>query len=250
MPPAPPLAYLHGWLGHRRDWDTVRTRLPGLALDLPGHGDALGLAPEAYTLDAAADAVVAALNAAGLERPVLVGYSMGGRVAMTAALRHPGFFRALVLESASPGLRSPAERTARLAVDIERAARLEADPASFLADWYRMPLFASLAIEPGRVDALVAERLRGNAAEQARALRGLSVGHQPSYWERLDAFPPTLALAGALDAKYAALVTTMGETSNVTARLIPDAGHTVHFEQPDAFVAVLQDWLATLPDAA
>jgi 2-succinyl-6-hydroxy-2,4-cyclohexadiene-1-carboxylate synthase len=241
-----PLVYLHGWLGSIHDWDTVRPHLPGLALDLPGHGGSRGLPDAAYTLAGAADAVVVTLDALGLDGPVLVGYSMGGRVAMTVALRHPSRLRGLVLESASPGLRSAHERAERLAVDRARAEDLMADPAGFLRDWYRMPLFASLAEEPGRLEATIAERLRGDPAELAQALRGLSVGHQPSYWDYLADLPPTLALAGALDAAYLEVTRVMGEAAPVTPHVVPEAGHNIHRECPAAFVEALRPWLARL----
>ncbi|MEM6784317.1 MAG: 2-succinyl-6-hydroxy-2,4-cyclohexadiene-1-carboxylate synthase [Bacteroidota bacterium] len=246
--PTPPahsaLVYLHGWLGSARDWNAVQPLLPGLALDLPGHGAARHQTEAAASLPGAADAVVAAVEAARVERPVLVGYSMGGRVAMTAALRHPGRFRALILESTSPGLRTEAERTARHAVDEARAAQVERDFAGFLHDWYRLPLFASLDAVPGRVAATVAERLLGDPAELARALRGLSVAHQPSYWDRLADLPPTLALAGALDAKYVGIVEAMAAAPTVTARVVPDAGHSIHRERPAAFIETVRTWLA------
>lgn len=240
------LVYLHGWLGSTRDWEAVQPLLPGLALDLPGHGAALHRHASAYTLSGAADAVVAAVDAAGAEQPVLVGYSMGGRVAMTAALRHPGRFRALVLESASPGLRSQAERAARRAIDEARAAHVERDLAGFLDAWYRLPLFASLDAVPGRATATIAERLQGDPAELARALRGLSLAYQPAYWDRLANLPPTLALAGALDTKYVALVGAMGTAPTVTTHRVPRAGHSVHRERPRAFAEAVRAWLDTL----
>lgn len=258
MPTSPsqtPVVYLHGWLGSASDWDAVQPLLPGLALELPGHGAARHLPEAAYSLAGAADAVVdavvdaverAAADHPHVGRPVLVGYSMGGRVAMTAALRHPGRFRALVLESASPGLRSDAERAARRAMDEARAAHVERDLAGFLAGWYRLPLFASLATVPGRVDATIAERLRGDPPELARALRGLTVARQPSYWDRLGDLPPTLALAGRLDAKYVGIVNAMAAAPSVTARLVPEAGHSVHRERPAAFAQTVRDWIAAL----
>ncbi|MEO0741339.1 MAG: alpha/beta fold hydrolase [Bacteroidota bacterium] len=249
MPAVPlptPVIYVHGWLGTHADWAPVQTLLPGWTVDLPGHGASLSLPSGTYSLSGTADALVDALDAAALERPVLVGYSMGGRVAMTAALRHPGRFRALVVESASPGLSSDAERAARHALDDARAAHVERDFAGFLASWYQLPLFASLALEPGRVEATIAERLRGDPGELARALRGLSVAHQPSYWDRLGALPPTLALAGARDEKYVHIVQLMARASTVTARIVSAAGHNVHRERSAAFVDAVVSWFETL----
>ncbi len=82
---APAVLFLHGFMGSRSDWDEITARLAPdfrcLAVDLPGHGAAVGLPDEAYTFEGTAAALVATLGALGIGRCRVVGYSMGGRLA-------------------------------------------------------------------------------------------------------------------------------------------------------------------------
>src|SRR5688572_2561414 len=147
---APAVLFLHGFMGSSADWRDVTAALGDRAfcitLDLPGHGASLGLRPEAYTIEESARAAIHVLDELRVQRPVMVGYSMGGRLALYMALRCPERCAGLFLESASPGLESEEERAVRRASDQEKAKRLETeDFEAFLRDWYRQPLFASLA---------------------------------------------------------------------------------------------------------
>ena len=117
----PPVVLLHGFMGRGADWRAVRADLPETwdvrAPDLPGHGAAVGLG--SYSMDAAAD-----LALAGLAEPAdVVGYSMGGRLALHLAATHPEAVRRVVVVSGSPGLRTDAERAARRAVDARAGRR-------------------------------------------------------------------------------------------------------------------------------
>lgn len=216
-----------------------------LTMDLPGHGRSLDQPGGTYSVEGATDAVVETLDAKGVSSCTLVGYSMGGRVALSLALRAPHRVERLVLESASPGLRTATERAERRAVDAERADRIEEDLEAFLADWYRQPLFTSLSRHE-LVEEMVQTRSMNDPYELARALRGMSPGRQASFWDQLDEINcPTLILTGALDDKY------MSITGEVAARIEParrvvvsEAGHNVHAERPSAFRDVLEQFLS------
>lgn len=250
-PAAVDVLFLHGFMGSGADWrgiiDALQPAYRGLAIDLPGHGGAVDLDEDAYTMAGAARAVIDALDRRGIARCALVGYSMGGRLALYLALRFPTRFRRLVLESASPGLPTEEERAARRAADEARARRLESeDFDDFLDDWYRQPLFASLRNYPDVLAEMTAARRRNDPAELARALRGMGTGRQPSLWERLSGLPvATLAIAGALDAKYVGLARAMAAASpRVRAAVVPEAGHNVHAEQPRRYLALLRSFLS------
>jgi 2-succinyl-6-hydroxy-2,4-cyclohexadiene-1-carboxylate synthase len=180
------------------------------------------------------------LDEVGIHRCSLVGYSMGGRVALYFALFHPERVRRLVLESASPGLPTEAERAERREVDEQRARRIEDDLETFLEDWYRKSLFASLS-RHGLVEEMVRRRVANNADEVAQALRGLSPGEQPSLWNRLPELDvPTLVLTGALDDKYCAITERTAKHIPKARRVVvPGAGHNVHAERPQAYLAQL-----------
>ena len=246
---APTLCFLHGFMGASADWAPIVEVLSGdihcLTMDLPGHGRSLDRDDDAYSVEGATEAVVGVLDAEEISACTLVGYSMGGRVALSLALREPDRVNRLVLESVSPGLRSEAERAERRSVDADRADRIEEDLSAFLADWYRQPLFESLA-RHGLVEKMVQTRSTNDPRELAKALRGLSPGRQASFWDRLDTLDcPTLILAGALDDKYVS-ITDEAVTRIDPARrvVVPGVGHNVHTERPSAFTDALDSFLA------
>ncbi|WP_412067993.1 alpha/beta fold hydrolase [Rubrivirga sp. IMCC43871] len=237
-----PLVLLHGFLGRGADWDAVREHLPVrgdvLAPDLPGHGARADASPDDTTMDAEADRLVA-----GLDGPAdWVGYSLGGRLALHLAVRHPKAVRRLVLVSASPGLRSETERAARRATDASRAASLLRDFPAFVDAWYRMPLFA--LPEPLR-RRLTADRLAHNdPAGLARSLEGMGTGAQPSHWAALDGISaPTLAVAGARDAKFVALAAAMAAAPAIRAATVPESAHLLPAERPAALASLLRTHL-------
>ena len=237
----PALVLLHGFTQTRQSWRRTVLALGGryraLAPDLPGHGQAV----HRTASFAACDAYLRALPPAG-EPFVLAGYSMGGRVALHAALALGIRLRALVLVGASPGLADPAERAARREADEGLAARIEAvGVEAFAREWGAQPLFAG---QPPRVAAAaLADRLRNTPAGLARALRGLGTGAMPPLWDRLGELDlPVTLVAGERDAKFRALAEAMAgrlPASRVVG--VPGTGHAPQREAPDAVARLLAD---------
>lgn len=227
------LVLLHGFTQTGRSWgpvvDALVPRYRCLAPDLPGHGDCAERRPAGF------DAVAAYLGALKPARYTLCGYSMGGRLALDAALRLPGRVGRLVLVGASPGLAGAAEREARRVADLELADRIEAiGLAAFVEEWERQPLFAT---QPrGVLELARADRLRGSAPGLAAALRGMGTGAMAPLWDRLGelAMPVTLVV-GERDERFRAVAERMAAALG-DARLVvvAGAGHAVHLEQPHA----------------
>ncbi len=220
-----------------------------VSVDLPGHGASLGLPPEGYTMEGAAQSLCVILDELGLGQTAVVGYSMGGRLALYLALRHPGRCSGLFLESASPGLDDPASQKARRQADEEKAARLESgDFEEFLQDWYRQPLFASLARNEELLRRIIESRRRNEPEELARSLRGMGTGSQPSLWGELDELSvPATAVAGELDEKFVGTGRRMESCSpEIRFAEVAGAGHNVHAEAPKAYLNLLRDFLESL----
>ena len=244
------MLFLHGFMGRADDWRPVMAELQGryfcAAVDLPGHGASTGLPPDRYAMEGAALGVLDLLDEIPVQKATLVGYSMGGRLALYLALRHPDRLSGLFLESASPGLKDPRERTARRKADGERAARLESgDFEDFLRDWYRQPLFAPLARDDESLGRLMEARRENDPNELAKSLRGMGTGSQPPLWGELPGLRvPALAVAGELDEKFVGISRGMEIVSpRIRTAVVPGIGHNVHAEVPAEYLALLRGFL-------
>ncbi len=244
----PPALLLHGFAGSSADWSMVTQMLTSehtvIAPDLLGHGrSAAPPEPERYTMERCVADLLALLDALAIAQIDLLGYSMGGRIALHLAFAAPHRCRRLILESASPGLADPAERAARAADDEALAARIERNGIErFVDEWERLPLFASQSRLPQAVrDAQRARRLHNTPRGLASALRGLGTGRQRSLWDDLHRLQlPTLLITGALDPKFCAVGAAMAERiSNAEHVIVLDAGHNLHLEQPQAFAEIV-----------
>lgn len=244
----PAVVFLHGFMGSTEDWNPIVDRLAAdyrvLSVDLPGHGRSLRLPDEAYSMEGTVQALNAVLDEAGVSRFALVGYSMGGRVALHYAMHYPNRIWGLVLESASPGIETEEAREERVRIDDQRAQQIQTDFLGFLEQWYRIPLFASLE-NHDMVDRMIERRLQNDPVELARVLRGMGPGQQPSFWDRLPSFEiPTLVLAGAWDEKYVELTERIERLNPRICRVIvPDAGHNIHAERAGLYAHHIQRFL-------
>ena len=244
----PPLLLLHGFTGSGESWEPLLPALCEhirvLTVDLPGHGRTR--VPDevaAYSMPRVVETLAEMLVASNAAPAHVLGYSMGGRVALALAAHAPHLVQRLILESASPGLATHEERTARAAADEALADRIEAGGiAAFVDEWEKLPLFATQRALPEAVQQRVrALRLRNDARGLALSLRGMGTGVQPSLWEALPALRmPVQLIAGQHDAKFVSIARAMAQQiSNATLTIAPDAGHTVHLENSDAWLRVV-----------
>jgi len=247
-----PLLLLHGFSGCGRSWgDHLLARLGTdgqvLAPDLPGHGgDRTPRDPERFRIDRVVDHLVRELDRLDIERADWVGYSMGGRVALAAAVLRPDRVRRLVLESASPGIANPVAREERKVQDRELAARIERKGAAWFTDyWEAQPLFASRRSLPPTIrEEIRALRLAQDPSGLAAALRGFGTGEQPSWWADLPGVDhPTLLLTGSLDTRFTSVAREMSAAlPQAMHRTIPGVGHTVHLEAVGEWLEAVLNW--------
>lgn len=249
-PTLPQLVFLHGFLGHRQSWRAIAHALSphygSVLVDLPGHGGNILAEDRAPDFDTASAGLLATLDSLLLEKPILIGYSLGGRVALHFTMCSPERVHALVLESASPGLEDAAERQIRAAHDDRLAEELRQQGLTrFLENWYQQPLFSSLAGRPELLTGIMVEHSNNNANQLALAISGFSPGRMQSLWHTLPQIEiPVLLLAGALDTKYTALLNhaaALLPQSELT--ICPDSGHNIHAEQPTWFLKTLTQFL-------
>jgi 2-succinyl-6-hydroxy-2,4-cyclohexadiene-1-carboxylate synthase len=251
-----PLVLLHGFTGDNRAWEaheaheTAFADFCRIAIELPGHGATDAPAnPARYSLENVSRDIASILDMLNISQAAVLGYSMGGRHALHFALSYPEKITALILESASPGLKTEEERAARRATDDELADFIEWEglPA-FVEHWEKLPLWNSQKNLPAEIRQKLHERrLENNASGLANSLRGAGTGVQPSLWDKLTSFDkPVLLLTGEYDAKFRAIAEQMSTLfPNARHSIIENAGHTTHLENPSAFQKEITDFLSS-----
>ena len=249
---APPLLLLHGFTGSGQSWAELIPRFSKdflvLTVDILGHGrSASPPDPDRYTMAHVAADLIALLDAWQIERMALLGYSMGGRLALYLACYYPHRFSHLILESSSPGLATAAERAARRQSDEALADWIEANGIeAFVNRWEALPLWISQQQLSDEVrQQRRQQRVQNNPVGLANSLRGMGTGAQPSLWPMLPKLTlPTLLITGELDDKFVAINQKMeSELPNGRLHTIPHAGHTVHLEQPSLFETAVISFL-------
>lgn len=238
MVDTPALVLLHGFTNSGASWQPVISglgqRYRACSPDIRGHASASGSEP--VTLDA----VLEDIARLPVDDFTLVGYSQGGRIALHAALATPERVSRLVLIGASPGIEDASARTERRLADERLAERIEGMTIEeFAAEWARTPILTGVA--PDVAAATHADRLRSTPAGLAAALRGLGTGALPPLWHRLrELLMPVTLITGQRDAKFTATAQRMaGLIPAATLTVVPDAGHAVHLERPDAIIEAL-----------
>jgi len=245
-----PLLLLHGFTGSIEAWgeEVVRGLAQAyrvVAVDLLGHGASdTSSDPERYRMEEILRDLGQVLDALGIEDARWLGYSMGGRIAVAAAALKPARVSSMVLESASPGLAGENERRARRRADEALAEGiLRGGMEAFVDHWMGLPLFATQGkLPPAIREANRERRLKNDPHALAACLRGLGIGAQPSFWDALpDIRIPTLLLAGEEDQKFSGLARSMADLlPSAELRLIPKSGHSIHLENPFAWLAAVR----------
>lgn len=251
-----PLVMLHGFTGSADAWQVVAPPLAEkrqvIAFDLLGHGQTTAPTdPDRYRMAPAVADLVDLLDQMHIAAFDLLGYSMGGRLALGLALDAPDRVTSLVLESASAGIPDPVERDERRRSDEALAAAIEADGIEAFVDrWERLPLFSTQQRLAKRDRQRIREgRLAQRPQGLANSLRGFGQGAQPALHDRLPEFRrPTVLIVGEHDAKFRQIARDLesrfGWAWSDTA---PRAGHAVHLELPSWYVTAVLDH--TDPDA-
>ncbi len=249
----PGTVFLHGFTGSSATWDShvavFKRCMKTIAIDLVGHGDSDTPAdPRCYRMESCIEHLLVILDVLGIDSANLVGYSMGGRVALHLATAAPDRVRSMILESSSPGIADPIERQKRVAADNLLADYIERKGVDAFVDrWESLPLFESQRNLPVAVRAaLRGQRLQNNPLGLTNCLRGMGAGRQESLWPRLSSIEmPVLLVAGQLDVKYCRIAREMANLlPNARLVILEKSGHAVHLERPAAFDREVLEFLA------
>ncbi len=158
----------------------------------------------------------------------LIGYSMGGRIALLFAALYPERVAQVIAISANPGINDE-ERAAREKWEEKwLAAMTEPD---FLEHWYNQPLFNSLRSSP-HFSAMMARRKKTNLERARKLFATYRLSTQPNLWNLLHKMPARFYF-GELDTKYLPIHAKL-KNMGVKSQLMPGCGHALHIEQPEA----------------
>ncbi len=242
QPGFPWLVFVHGFSGDRNEWRDVGEALrawPRLYLDLPGHGGSADIAVSGFA--DVSELLQTTLSSYNILDYWLIGYSLGGRVAMDFACQSRAGLRGLIVEGGHPGLQDEASRLARRGNDSAWAERFRREPlAQVFADWYQQPVFASL--NAAQRESLIALRSRNNGKTLAAMLEATSLAGQDDLRVPLQARDfPFHYLCGERDAKFRAIAQALSAETHI----IHHAGHNAHRENPAAVIACLTQILAS-----
>lgn len=248
-----PIVLLHGFTGDTSIWNTLQTQLEKhysvIAIDLLGHGQSdkpvdLGL----YRMESVACDVIKLMQSLTVGKMHLLGYSMGGRLALYLAVHFPQYFHSLILESASPGLMTLQEREERRARDNALANKIEANGIDWFVNfWESLSLWDSQkTLDSSILTKQREQRLSNDPLGLANSLRGMGTGVQPSLWGELQYIDmPTQLIVGEHDSKFIRINDEMAQSiPHSSMATLPNAGHTVHLENPRDFLECVKKFLS------
>lgn len=247
-----PLLLLHGFTGDATTWTPfceVWGRHSLLIMpDIIGHGKTESPEnPERYTIEAVATDLRLLLDEMKIEKADLLGYSMGGRLALTFALLFPERVGKLVLVSSSPGLEKEGERKQRRLKDAELAEFIQQKGiVDFVDYWENIPLFATMNSASASARAAIrAQRLRQSTKGLANSLIGMGTGAQPSWWRELSQLScEVLLITGEMDDKFCRIADQMAaEIKNCHRITINNGGHAIHVEEHEKFGTIVSGFL-------
>ncbi len=250
------LLLLHGFTGSHFTWDRLCGKLSKdrfflIVPDLLGHGKSSGIAPtnsKAMTLEATSDNLLRLLGVLGVSKTALLGYSLGGRIALHFALKHQDRLTCLILESASPGIQDPKEREKRKMEDDSLAKDIEKYGLDwFVEKWENLQLFATQKDLDLQIFEMVRkERLSHTANGLAMSLRSAGTGTMEPLWSQLGRLEiPVLLIVGEKDEKFLTIGEEMKKrmSSNCTIKVVTNAGHATHLENPELFEDIVKQFL-------
>ena len=236
-----PFTFLHGFTQTKESWvpvvESLSVPIEATLLDCPGHGES---PTQGRTLPQTASDV-----AESMQSGILVGYSMGARIALHTALQFPDIVQSLVLISGTPGLRTESERNDRRTSDESLAKHIEnIGVEQFIPEWLSNPMFRGLPIELADISRRCSNTERG----LADSLRFSGTGTQEPLWDKLPSLAmPVLIVSGDKDEKYKQIAQEMTPLiPQAEHHVMNNVGHTCHLEDVRQFCSVLENWFLRL----
>ncbi|MCC5914792.1 MAG: alpha/beta fold hydrolase [Balneolaceae bacterium] len=244
----PWLLMLHGFMGSGQLFSHLIPKLSEfcnpITIDLAGHGESD--APEdekAFLAERQVEQIRSVIERISPEHLFAYGYSMGGRLLFQLITKHPELFRGAIVESSHCGITDAILRNERRDADFRRAEAIEENFTEFIENWGELPLFAATPeIHKKRYLDLMRRQSPG---AMANSLRMFGAGIMPPVCRELRTLPmPLYLVAGERDLKYADRMAEMAAICpKAEFRLVKDAGHRIHTDQPDELTELIQTFI-------
>ncbi len=248
-----PLLFLHGFTGSSQNWLPIVSMFEDayqcILIDILGHGRT-DSPPDSslYDIEKVSSDIISILDELLIDNVTIIGYSMGGRLALALAVNYPKRINKLILESSSPGLLLESERNTRFKNDVTLANDIRENGIEWFVNyWEQIPLFKtqhSLSTEVKQ--AIRNQRLNNNnTIGLVNSLIGMGTGSQPSYWDRLVSLEiPVLLICGEVDQKFCEIAKQMSKKlPNAKVEKITGVGHAIHVEHPKFFGKIVSEFL-------
>ncbi len=247
--------FVHGFLGAKEDWQKVCNlfgdRINAVAIDLPGYGESdKPKENNFYQEYFLVEVINSFIQLFECERKILVGYSMGGRAALSFAVKHSDLISALVLESVSPGIENAIEKANRIKHDNQLCEMISTlGLKKFIEYWDSQPLFASQKkLSPEILYLQNGSRMKNDTNSLILTLKNFGTGAMTSHWQTLSEIKiPIQLLSGELDNKFTASNERMNSIFPSAKNInVKDCGHNIHLENPAEFVNLINDFIKYL----
>jgi 2-succinyl-6-hydroxy-2,4-cyclohexadiene-1-carboxylate synthase len=246
---------LHGFTGSSEDWNPVLPGIEGgfnkVTVDLIGHGksDSPG-DPALYTWEYQVEQLNGIITHLTQEKVILVGYSMGGRLALCYANTYPERVAGLILESTSPGIKDRKQRNKRIKEDEELSNFISSHSiADFIEYWINKEIFGTLLrFSEKKRNEIKRKKLVNNIIGLTNSLSGFGTGKMPDLYPSLKRSTiKTLLLTGELDSKFTAINQNLVQNfPSAKHEIIKNAGHPIHLEEPVKFLAAVNRFIKNL----
>jgi len=248
----PYLFMLHGFMGSGRVFEPLINGLTDfcnpVTLDLAGHGRSTGTSnPDRYKTALQLSDLKSIISRFQFTQLILYGYSMGGRLALQSVIQHPRFFAGLILESSTFGITGNSDRSRRIETDNKRAEAIEQNFSEFLKQWQKLSLFDDDNVHESH-NTLYKNVMGGqNPVNLAACLRGFGSGIMPPANKLHNVNIPVLLISGDKDEKFVSIHKQMGsEFTNAVEKIIGEASHRVHVDQPELLIKEIEQFLKNL----
>ncbi len=244
--------FLHGFTGCAEDWFPVFEQMPNkynyIAMDIVGHGksDVPGNVTN-YNIESIVSQIKYVKDHLTPNKIFLLGYSMGGRIALSYATIYPDDLKGLILESASAGIKNDEERKKRYEDDLKLAEFIETHTLEeFIEMWSDQELFnTQRRFSNDKLKKIKKKKAAGSKIGYANSLKGFSTGIMPPVHDKLKKIPlKVLLITGDLDSKFTGINARLAKRFfKAKHKIVRNSGHTTHLEEPKRFIEIVLNYL-------